>query len=152
MGHEVRHIAIPQYEGLTIADMAGFVSQHPEVNDYLPDGKEVLKIPKAWIGCVINTVLGETFSKWVKDQVEKRNAQLVVEKGLAIEMDPEVAEVFKASTKTSGKCPSSLSAHPLSSSQCCTAPASTCSRRTRNDDAPRQRSRSRRRPPWPRRT
>ena len=50
------------------------------------------------------TVLKSTFNDWVKMQVEKRNEQLVVERGLTIEMDPEVAAAFQASTKTSGTC------------------------------------------------
>ena len=67
--------------------MAGFVSNHPRVNAYLPNGKEILKMPKAWIACVINTVMGETFSDWVKQQINTRNEKLLVEKGNAIEMD-----------------------------------------------------------------
>ena len=50
------------------------------------------------------TVLKGTFNDWVKMQVEKRNEQLVVERGLTIEMDEEVAAAFRASTKTSGTC------------------------------------------------
>jgi len=42
----VRHITIPAYEGLTLKDIAGFAGDHPRVNDYLPDGKEVMKMPK----------------------------------------------------------------------------------------------------------
>ena len=50
------------------------------------------------------TVLKGTFNDWVKMQVEKRNEQLVVERGLTIEMDEEVAAAFRASTKTSDTC------------------------------------------------
>ena len=35
--------------------------------------------------------------------VNERNEELIVKKKLAIEMDPEIAAVFKASTKTSGR-------------------------------------------------
>ena len=60
-------------------------------------------MPKAWIGNVCATVLGDTFTKWVSHQVEERNKRIIVEKGLAIEMDSKIAEAFYASTKTSGK-------------------------------------------------
>ena len=40
---------------------------------------------------------------WVAKMVNERNEELVVKKGLAIDMDPEIAAVFKASTKTSGR-------------------------------------------------
>ena len=123
--------------------MAGFVSQHPRVNSYLPDGKEVLKMPKAWIACVINTVMGVTFSNWVKEQINVRNNKILVENGLAIEMDQEVADVFNASTKTSGKYNKSLRTSNFSLlPQCCKDQASTCSRRTQSADAPKQRSHS----------
>ena len=97
-------MTIPQYEGLTINDIANFVTKHKDVQPYLPDGKEIHKVPKAWIGNVCATVLGDIFTKWISTQVELRNKKLVVEKGLAIEMDPKIAEAFYASTKTSGMC------------------------------------------------
>ena len=56
---------------------------------------------KQWIANVIHSVLKKTFSDWVKQQVEKRNEELIVDRGLTIEMDPEVAAAFEASTKTS---------------------------------------------------
>ena len=71
--------------------------------DYLPDGKEIHKVPKHWIGNVCYTVLKGVFTKWVKEQVQKRNDELLEDKGLIIEMDPEIAQAFEASTKTSGK-------------------------------------------------
>ena len=45
-GPDVRHITIPAYEGLALKDIALFSNQHPQVNDYLHDGKEVMKMPK----------------------------------------------------------------------------------------------------------
>ena len=53
-----------------------------------------MKMSKQWIGNVIHTVLKKTFSNWVKQQVEVRNQEMVVERGLTIEMDPEVAAAF----------------------------------------------------------
>ena len=97
-------MTIPQYEGLTIQDIANFVNKHENVQPYLPDGKEIHKVPKAWIGNVCATVLGDIFTKWISTQVEERNKRLVVERGMAIEMDPKIAQAFYASTKTSVKC------------------------------------------------
>ena len=42
------------------------------------------------------------FTDWIKEQVNARNEKLVVERGLAIEMDPQIVVAFHASTKTSG--------------------------------------------------
>ena len=103
-GHQVRHITIPAYEGLAIRNIAAFTNLHGRVHDYLPDGKEVLKMPKQWIGNIVHSVLKNIFSDWVKMQIERRNEEMLVERGLTIDMDPEVAAAFQASTKTSGKC------------------------------------------------
>ena len=40
-GPEVRHVTIPQYEGLGIKDIAEFVKTKAVVYPYLPDGKEL---------------------------------------------------------------------------------------------------------------
>ena len=77
-GHEVRHVTIPQYDGLALSDIARFVTQHADVQPYLPDGKEINKVPKAWVANVCATVLGDTFTNWVSSQVEERNKKLVV--------------------------------------------------------------------------
>jgi len=39
----------------------------------------------------------------VKQQIENRNRKVAVEKNLLIEMDPEVAEIYAASTAVSSK-------------------------------------------------
>ena len=46
LGKEVRHIAIPQYEELTISKISDFVEPHHIIHLYLPDPKEIPKIPK----------------------------------------------------------------------------------------------------------
>ena len=48
-------------------------------------------------------MLQDVFVNWVAEKVNERNEELVEKKKLAIEMDPEIAAVFKASTKTSGR-------------------------------------------------
>ena len=73
------------------------------MQDYLPDGKEIWKIPKQWIANVCATILKNSFSDWVLRMVDKRNQELLEDKGMEIEMDPEITRAFQASTKTSGR-------------------------------------------------
>ena len=40
-GPDVRHVTIPQYEGLGIQDIANFVNTKANVLPFLPDGKEL---------------------------------------------------------------------------------------------------------------
>tara|TARA_B100000768_G_C11037786_1_gene272890 strand:- start:158 stop:430 length:273 start_codon:yes stop_codon:yes gene_type:complete len=52
---------------------------------------------------VCASVLKNIFTDWIKAQVETRNKKLMVDRGLIISMDPKIAAIFNASTKTSGK-------------------------------------------------
>ena len=65
--------------------------------------KEVLKLPRHYIASCINTVIGEPFQKWTQTKVDERNAKVKDDKEMAIELDPEIAEIFKNSTNVSGK-------------------------------------------------
>ena len=64
------------------------------MGEYLPDGDDLKKVPKEWIANICASVLKNIFTDWVKKQVNKRNRELIVQKGLAIDMDPEIAEIF----------------------------------------------------------
>ena len=69
----------------------------------MPDSREIHKISREWICNIIATVLGKKFTDWVKEQIENRNEEVTVKKGLEIELDPDVAAAFKASTSVSCK-------------------------------------------------
>ena len=47
------------------------------------------------------SILGETFSSWVKQQIDERNARVAEKGDLMIEMDPEVRAAFMESTAIS---------------------------------------------------
>ena len=59
-------IDIPQYEGLSIKDMLTFFQRYPKLRPYLPEDKEVWKLPKKWIADIGHTIIGAPFAKWVK--------------------------------------------------------------------------------------
>ena len=69
--------------------------------DYLPDQQEIRKVPKEWICNVLATVLKGMFTGWVKNRIEERNEAVKEANNTDIGMDPEMAEAFRASTKTS---------------------------------------------------
>jgi len=111
-GKDVKWITIPQYKALTIDKIAAYVAPHNVVADYLPVHKEICKLPKQWIANVCHTLLGAIFSNWVREQVDQRNQGILVKNNQLIDVDPEIAEAFHASTKTSGKYFSVLDANP----------------------------------------
>ena len=88
---------------MAIKDMQGFTKQYPGVTSYFPIEKEVEKLPRQYIANVIYTVVGQPFAVWVKSQMEKRNDKIKAEQDMLIDMDPEIAEIFKSSQSVSGK-------------------------------------------------
>ena len=69
---------------------------HRHVFKYLPEPElELPKTPKQWVCNVIASELGDKFTKWVKAQVEYRHPKVAVQKDIMIQMDPEIARVFK---------------------------------------------------------
>ena len=46
-GSEVRHIQVPQYDGLSLRDISLFLGEgHGHVFDYMPDNQEIHKVSK----------------------------------------------------------------------------------------------------------
>ena len=52
---------------------------------------------------MLYTLLEEDFSNWVRGIIEKRNKKMTTAHNLLIEMDPDVAAAFTASTAVSSK-------------------------------------------------
>ena len=77
--------------------------KHPGFSNYLPaEPREVEKLPRAYIANLIYTIIGEPFKQWVQQQILNRTEQIKKEQDLAIQMDPEIFQAFKASTNVSG--------------------------------------------------
>ena len=105
-GKDVQQIFIPQYENLTILDFLAFAEQHPGVMQTLPAvRKEILKMPRAYIGHVIHTLVGRPFAQWVKDRVDQRHLKIAEERQMLIEMDPEIGHIYQESQAVSGEYP-----------------------------------------------
>ena len=67
----------------------------------LPCEKEIPKVPKQWLVNVIYTTVGEPFANWAKGRIMERNEAVTLEKDLNIQVDPEIARAFAASTAVS---------------------------------------------------
>ena len=50
---------------------------------------------------IIFTIVGESFSQWVKQKIEERNLKVQVDKGLMMEVDDEINAHFQQSTAIS---------------------------------------------------
>ena len=53
--------------------------KHPEMYEYLPEPSlELPKVPKQWLANMCTTVLKDSFTNWVKEQVKARHAKVMV--------------------------------------------------------------------------
>ena len=55
----VKVINVPQYKNLTLDHVMAFISNKPQIVDYLPDEPDLPKVPKQWIVNVCAAVLGD---------------------------------------------------------------------------------------------
>ena len=103
---EVKYINIPYYDTLSIEKMLEFAKSYQEGMALmaLPQlEREVLAMPREYLGNVLFTMIGDPFQGWVDGCIAERNAKVTDDKNLAIQMDPEIAETFKKSTSVSRK-------------------------------------------------
>ena len=97
-------ISVPFFQGLSIEKMLLWAKSRPEnIMDAFPlVEREIQKLPRAYIANVIYTMSGSAFENWITQQVNERNAKVAVQKD-CIQMDPQIAAIYMASTATSGK-------------------------------------------------
>jgi hypothetical protein len=101
-GTDVCHLHVPQYEHLTVEHFLDFARRFPQVMMCLPVvEKEVKALPRQYIINIMYTVLGGQFSDWVDERVNARHDGVAEEGEMYIELDPEVAEIFRNSRAVS---------------------------------------------------
>ena len=101
---DVKHITVPHFEGLKIEAMLDYAATKPFVMACLPaEKREREALPRQYVANVIYTKVGEEFKAWVNNIVNLRHEARRQEED-QIEMDPEIAEIFNASTAVAGKC------------------------------------------------
>ena len=89
LAKDVEHIAIPQFEGLTITTMLEYAAMFPEAMKAFPTAaKEREKFPRQYIANVIHTIVGKSFREWMDRKLEDRNADLAEKREMFIELDP----------------------------------------------------------------
>ena len=95
---------MPHYENLSLDKIKAFCSgHHNDIDNYLPDKKELFKVSREFICNVCATVLKNIFTDWVKTQIEERNEEMKEKKDMNIELDPDIAAAFNASTSVSSR-------------------------------------------------
>ena len=111
---DVSHVTLPLFEGLYIDDLLTFARgfNNGEIMQCLPSvEKEINKLPREYIGNVVQTVAKDVFTAWVKQRVDARNQKLAADREVAINMDPTIAAIFSSSNAISGKFETDHPAH-----------------------------------------
>ena len=80
-----------------------FIAEHAQCLQYLPVEQEWEKLPKQWICNIIHSSVENEFADWVKQRIEERNAGIVKEKNLGINIDPEIMRCFMSSNAISSE-------------------------------------------------
>jgi hypothetical protein len=93
----------PQYESLSIERILEKAGDWPDVWQYLPDERDMHRLPRQWLINVIYTVVGKPFQDWVDERIEQRNSKVAEDDNKMIEVDPAIAAAFNASNYISGK-------------------------------------------------
>ena len=78
-------------------------AKYPRVADYMPDGADLLRMPRQWLINVAFTVCGEGFERWINQQVQSRNTKVAESNKLMIHLDPEIHRAYMESTQVSSK-------------------------------------------------
>ena len=73
LSENIKHVSIPQYESLSVKEIKKFMADNPECYQYLPDEKELDKVPKQWLANVLYKVTDQKFLNWVKQRILFRN-------------------------------------------------------------------------------
>ena len=97
-------LCVPQYENLSIERIIQTARKDSQISLYLPEDRDMHKVPRQWLINVVYTVIGEPFRAWVTNEIAHRNEELAKKQKLLIEMDPEVARAFHSSVNISSKC------------------------------------------------
>ena len=66
--------------------------------------KEIDRLPREYVGNIIQTLAGNAFTQWVRQKIESRNAKLQQERQMTVAMDQSILDIFNASNAISGKC------------------------------------------------
>jgi hypothetical protein len=73
------------------------------VRHYLPEERDLHRLPRQFIVNIIFTIVQDPFKVWVKERIKARNDTVAENRSLLISLDPEIAAAFRNSVNISSK-------------------------------------------------
>ena len=83
--------AVPQIEGLTVADFLEYAKSHHEMLKFLPDPRDWVHIDKKWVCDVLYTLDPPGIQTMINECMETRKIKVELSKHLNVNMRPEFA-------------------------------------------------------------
>ena len=103
LAKDIQVLFAPLYKGLKIEIFLEEGFKDPNVKHYLPDQRDLHRLPRQYIVNVIFTVVGQPIKDYVNKCIKQRNDELAENRDLLIELDPQIAAAFKTSLNISSK-------------------------------------------------
>ena len=100
---DVKVLHAPLYKGLSIEKLLAEGKKTPRVAEYLPEERDIHRLPRQFVVNLIYTIVGEGIKSFVTKAIKKRNDQIAENRHLIIELDPEIAAAFQQSVNISSK-------------------------------------------------
>ena len=86
---------------MAIQDILEEASKNNLVMKYLPDDRDMHKVPRQWIVNLAYAIIGAPFANWVSNVVSKRNVEVAKKQDLILNLDPEILKAFHSSVNIS---------------------------------------------------
>ena len=99
----IKVLAVPNYEGLTIDDFLLKARNYNVMNSYLPEERDIHCLPRCFIINVLYTMIGDEIKLFVKNVIEERNKAVVDHQRMALELDDDIRRAFEMSTAVACK-------------------------------------------------
>ena len=87
-------ISVPQYEGLSIENILERGREHRELELYLPEERDMERLPRQFIATIVRGLLTDKFDTWVSEIIEQRNDYARSKRKLEIELCPEIFSIY----------------------------------------------------------
>ena len=96
-------ISVPQFDGLSINNILERGREHRELEQYLPEERDMDRLPRQYIATIVRGLLKEKFDVWVDNVIEERNETVKKKQNLEIELDPKIYKIYLESKNVSSK-------------------------------------------------
>lgn len=96
-------MSIPQYEKLSIECILNKGREHPDLERYLPEERDIDRLPRQWVASIVRALLKSKFDDWVDEIVAERNENVKTKGKQTIKLDPAIYKAFKKSKNISSK-------------------------------------------------